>query len=116
MDSYPIPPFLQYHLLWMKTSRWHGWWCSFHLTYDLFDSTLLYSIYFSLPITVYFKNRTFSLCLSRELHKEIWSGRFFFHLTYVEPNIKVVNITELVQMISTLDLDILSMSAIFHVV
>ena len=51
---------------------------SFHLLHDLFHSTLLYSIHFSSPVTICFKNRTFSLRLSRELHVEIWSRRFFF--------------------------------------
>ena len=40
---------------------------SFCLPHDLFHSTLLYSIHFSLPITVL---KTFSLCLSRESHAE----------------------------------------------
>ena len=43
----------------------------FLLPHDLFHSTLLYIIYFSLPITVCFKNGTFLLHLSRELHVEI---------------------------------------------
>ena len=57
---------------------------SFRLPYSLFRSTLLYSIHFSSPVTICFKNRTFSLCFSRESHAEIWSRRFFC-LTYVEP-------------------------------
>ena len=39
----------------------------------IFHSTLLYSIHFSLPITICFKNGTFSLHLSREFHVEIGS-------------------------------------------
>ena len=57
---------------------------SFRLPHDLFCSTLSYSIHFSSPVTSCFKNGTFSLRLSRELHVEIWSRRFFC-LTYVEP-------------------------------
>ena len=49
----------------------------FHLPHDLFYSTLLYNIHFSLPITICCKNGTFSLCLSRESHVEIWLRRFF---------------------------------------
>ena len=57
---------------------------SFLLLHDRFRSTLLYSIHFSSPVTICFKNGTFSLRLSRESHAEIWSRRFF-RLTYVEP-------------------------------
>ena len=57
---------------------------SFRLPHDPFRSTLLYSIHFSSPVTICFKNRTFSLRFSRELHAEIWSEGFF-RLTYVEP-------------------------------
>ena len=56
---------------------------SFRLPHDLFHSTLLYSIHLSSPVKICFENGTFSLCLSRELHAEIWS-RTFFHLTNVE--------------------------------
>ena len=45
-----------------------------------------------------FKNGTFLLHLSRELHLEIWSRRFFFPLMW-NPNIKAINIPKLVQMI-----------------
>ena len=44
---------------------------SFCLPHDLVCSTLLYSIHFSSPVTICFKNGTFSLCFSRELHMEI---------------------------------------------
>ena len=47
-------------------------------------STLLYSIHFSSPVTICFKNRTLLLPLSRESHAEIQSRRFF-RLIYVEP-------------------------------
>ena len=50
---------------------------SFHLPHDIFCFTLLYSIHFSSPITICFKNRTFSLRFSRESHVEIWSRSFF---------------------------------------
>jgi hypothetical protein len=43
----------------------------------------LYNIHFSLPITISFKNGTFSLYCNGELHAEIWSRRFF-SLTYIE--------------------------------
>ena len=39
-------------------------------------STILYSIHFSSPATICFKNGTFSLCLSRKSHVEIWSRKF----------------------------------------
>ena len=55
---------------------------SFHLPQDLFCSTLLYSLRFSLPITICFKNGMFLLRLSREFHMEI---QLRFHLTYMEP-------------------------------
>ena len=70
---------------------------SFCLSHSLFCSTSLYNIHFSLPITICFKNGTFSLCLSRELHVEIRSGRFLSLMW--NSNIKVMNITKLVQMI-----------------
>ena len=50
---------------------------SFHLSQDLFRSTLLYSIHFSLPVTICFKNGMFSLRLSKESQAEIRSRRFF---------------------------------------
>ena len=53
---------------------------TFHLPHDLFHSTLLYSIHFSSPVTICFKNRMFSLRLSRELHGQ----EGFLRLTYVE--------------------------------
>ena len=55
---------------------------SIHLPQDLFCSTLLYSIHFSLPITICFKNGMFLLHLSREFHMEI---QLRFHSTYMEP-------------------------------
>ena len=61
---------------------------SFHLFHNPFYSTLLYSIHFSLPVTVCFKNRMISLHLCRESHVEIWSRRFYFHLNYIEPKHK----------------------------
>ena len=76
-DALPIPPYTQHHLLWLKTSLWCGWWWFIRLPHGLFHSTLLYSIHFSLPVTICFKNVAFSLCLSRESHAEIWSRRFF---------------------------------------
>ena len=46
-----------------------------HFTCPMISSTLLYGVQFSLPITICFKNGMFSLCLSRESHVEILSGR-----------------------------------------
>ena len=69
---------------------------SFCLPHDLFHSTLLYSIQFSSPVKICFKNGTFSSRFSRESHEK-YGQEVFFRLTYVEP--KVVNITKLVQMI-----------------
>ena len=71
---------------------------SFCLPHGLFHSTVLYNTHFSSPITACFKNGTFSLPLSRESYVETWSRRFFC-ITYMEPNIKVINIIKLVQMI-----------------
>ena len=56
----------------------------FRLPHDLFRYALLYSIHFSSPVTICFKNGTFSLRFSRESHVEIRSRRLFFRLTYVE--------------------------------
>ena len=67
---------------------------SFHLPQDLFCSTLLYSIHFSLPITICFKNGMFLLRLSRELYMETQSRSFFSLM--LTPNIKAINITKLV--------------------
>ena len=44
---------------------------SFHLPHDLFRSTLSHSIHFSPLLTICFKNRLFSLRLSRESYAEI---------------------------------------------
>ena len=44
---------------------------SFYFLHDLLHFTLLYSIHFSSPVTIYFNNGMFSLCLSREWHAEI---------------------------------------------
>ena len=50
---------------------------SFCLSPVLFHSTLLYSIHFSLPITIHFKNGTLSLYFSKDSHVKIQSRRFF---------------------------------------
>ena len=71
---------------------------SFHLPPNLFHSTLLYSIHFSLPITICFKNRTLSFHFSRELHVGKGSRFFVFSLMW-NPNIEATNITKIVQMI-----------------
>ena len=81
-DSLPIPLHAQYHLLWMKTSLCLVAGGSFHLTHDLFHSTLLYSIQFSLPVTICFKNRYF-FHLSKESHG-ICGQESFYRLTHVE--------------------------------
>ena len=87
----------------------------FHLPHDLFHSTLLYNIHFSLPITICCKNGTFSLCLSAESHVEIWLRWVFFCLTYVAP-IYQNNENNQVSANDFQDLDILSMLAISQVV
>ena len=63
---------------------------SFHLSHNLFHPTLLYTIHFSSPIAIYFKNEMLLLCLRNKLYAEMPSRRFlfyfiFFHLTCVEP-------------------------------
>ena len=82
-DSLSIPPYTQRHLLWVKTGLWCVWWWLILLASQLLHSTLLFSIHFSLPVTINFTNRMFSLHLSRESHVEIWLRRYFF--TYMEP-------------------------------
>ena len=72
-DSLLIAPYIQPHILWIKTAFGVVAGGSFQLPHDPFLSTLLYSIHFSSPITVCFKNGTFSLHLSREFHVEIGS-------------------------------------------
>ena len=77
---------------------------SFHLPHGLFHSTLLYRTTFSSPVTICFKNGTFSLCSSRQSHAEIRSRKvfgfvFFFCLTSVESKYQSNLITKLVQMI-----------------
>ena len=79
-DSLPIPPYTQHHLLWIKTSLCCGWWWFILLAPCSIPHCAQYSIHYSLPITICFKNRTFLLCLSRELHVEIQSRRCFFFL------------------------------------
>ena len=53
-----------------------------HFSCLMISSTANYctNIHISLPTTIHFKNGMFSPCLSRELHEEIWSRRFFFFL------------------------------------
>ena len=61
------------------------WFMVIHFTCPMVSSVPHYVQYpqYSLPITICFKNETFSLHFSRESHAKIWSRRFF-HLTYVE--------------------------------
>ena len=73
----------------------------FCLPHNIFHSTLLISNHFSPPIRICFKNGAFLLNLNKESRVEIWSRRFvclFFSLIW-NPNIKVINITKLVQVI-----------------
>ena len=73
----------------------------FCLPHNIFHSTLLISNHFSPPIRICFKNGAFSLNLNKESRVEIWSRRFvclFVSLIW-NPNIKVINITKLVQVI-----------------
>lgn len=42
-EALPIPPFIQYQLLWMKISLWCGWWWFILLAPRSLHSTLLYS-------------------------------------------------------------------------
>ena len=77
-DSFPIPPYTQHHLLWMKTTLWSSvGGGSFLLLHNLFHSTLLHSIHFSSPVTICLKNGTFSLHLGSESEMKIRSRRFF---------------------------------------
>ena len=76
-DSLSIPPYTQRHLLWVKTRLWCGWWWLILVAPQLLHSTLLFSIHFSLPVTICFTNGMFLLHLSRESYVEIWSRRFF---------------------------------------
>ena len=71
----PIPPSTKHHLHWMKTGLWCGWWWFILLPHNLFHSTLLYSIHFSLPISLFYKWKL-SFHLSRASHMEMQS-RFF---------------------------------------
>ena len=72
-DSLLISPYIQPHILWIKTAFGVVGGGSFCLPHDLFCSTLLCNIYFSSAVTICFKNGTFSLYLSREFHVEIGS-------------------------------------------
>lgn len=78
--------YTQYHLLWGRPAIGG----SFCLPLDLFHSILLFSIYFSLSITLCFKNWIFPLCLSKELHvnkcKHVNTAKkdFFFLLNLYE--------------------------------
>ena len=67
------------------------------MSHDLFCSTLLFNIHFSVPITICFKNGMFLLNFSRELNTKIQLGRFFSLMW--NPDIKTINITKLVQML-----------------
>ena len=52
---------------------------SFHLSQDLFHSTLLYSIHFHHPSQFVLKVNNFVMFKYRESHAEIRSRRFFFY-------------------------------------
>ena len=71
---------------------------SFCLPHNLFPSTSLYSIYFSSPNTICFKNRTFLLPFTGELHVERWSRRFFSLLTR-NSDITAIDISELARVL-----------------
>ena len=76
-DSLPIPAYTQITFFGWRPAFGVVGGCWFHLPHHLFRSTLLHSIHLSSPVTICFKNGTFSLCFSKELHAEIWSRRFF---------------------------------------
>ena len=57
---------------------------SFRLPHDLFHSTLLYSIHFSSPVTICFKNGMFHY-VSVENRMWKYGQEGFLRLTYVEP-------------------------------
>ena len=77
-DSLPIPPYTQYHLLWMKTKEG-----------DVYGS-LLFCIIIQyllfITLTICFKNRTFSLHLSNRVRHG--NRGFFSCLTYGEPKLQ----------------------------
>ena len=85
-------PFQSHHIhnfIFFELKPWPLVWLvvgSFCLPHGLFCSILLYSIHFSSPVTICFKNGMFSLCLMKHfiMHVEIWSKKVFYHLTYVE--------------------------------
>ena len=96
-DSLPISPYIQHHLLCMKTSLWCGWWWFISLAPRSLPFHII--VQYPLFITCYslFKNGTFSLHFSRESHEEIWSRRCFSLMW--NRNIKAIHITKLMQMI-----------------
>ena len=96
-DSLPIPPYAQHYLLWVKSGLWCGWWWFISLPHDLFHSTLLYSIQFSSPFVVCFKNVMFCYVYV-ENHMQKYGQEGFLSLTW-NWNIEVMNRTTLVQMI-----------------
>ena len=77
-DSLPIPPYIHLTFFEWRLAFSVAGGGSSHLPHDLSHSTLLCSIRFSLPITICFENRMFSLCF-RESHAEIQS-RFSLNL------------------------------------
>ena len=78
-NSLPIPPYTQHHLLWMKTSLWCGWWWFISLAprSHAFYIIEKYPL-FSSPITICFKNRMFSLHLSRESYVDLFCSLVYF--------------------------------------
>ena len=86
-----------HHIHITKTCLWCGG--SFQLPHDLFHSILLYSIHFSSPITICFKSEMFSLRLNGESRAEVRSRRSHPTPATWNPNIKVINIIKLMQMI-----------------
>ena len=76
----------------MKTGLWYGWWW--------FILLALWSLTFHIVIQYplfHHPSQFVLLQLSRDSHTEIWSRRFL--LLMWNPDIKVINITKLVQLI-----------------
>ena len=80
-DSFPVPLYIQHHLLWMKTKVGVG---SFCLPHDLFHSILLYSTHFSLPVIICFFFKFFFIC-GGFCHTLKWNSHGFTCVPHPDP-------------------------------
>lgn len=66
-DSLPIPLYPQHHFLWIRPAFGLIGGSLFHLPHTLFHSTLLYSIHFSVSVTICSKKQNISVMFQKRI-------------------------------------------------